>query len=576
MVSGNLLFYIIVAIPSLIWLYVFCRHIFRLARFFQLEGYDTKRYLRWFLKQEREYLYVILNLAGAIIVYSAVLYGVLEKVGQGYEGEFGLATFWGYVLAAFIVSIIQVIVVVLPRKTVKQPFAATQRAMRLLIMATVVGLIASFLIWVLTILLLRQNVPDYDSKLPIYMGGVVGQWLEYALPWAIVIAPVALPLANAINWPLEESIRRYYLRRAKRFLKRSGATVIAITGSYGKTSTKHYLHHILDGHFRVLMTPKSYNTLLGISRVINDVLAKDVSYEYFIVETDAYFVGENARICRLVEPQMGIVMTVGPMHLERLGSMENIAKAQYEVIQSLPPNGIGFFNGDDPAVRDMAGRGYPQTTVMITKQSVPGARLEALNIRMTAEGLDFDVRDNQTGEQRAMHAPLYGDHNVTNILMAAAVARALGMSLGEIGMRVTTLEPAEHRLIRRVMNDGIVLIDDTYSANPVGTQTALGVLALHKDSPHRVVVSSGMFELGPVSDQENRKLGERMAAAATDVILIGAAQTRPVKEGLESAAFPANRLHVVNSLNEAVDVYKQILRPGDALLMLTDLPDLYA
>jgi len=126
------------------------------------------------------------------------------------------------------------------------------------------------------------------------------------------------------------------------------------------------------------------------------------------------------------------------------------------------------------------------------------------------------------------------------------------------------------------MADGIVLIDDTYSANPVGTQTALGVLALHKDSPHRVVVSSGMFELGAASEEENRKLGERMAAAATDVILIGAEQTRPVKEGLEGAAFPAEHLHVVNSLNEAVQVYRQLLHSGDALLMLTDLPDLYA
>ena len=405
---------------------------------------------------------------------------------------------------------------------------------------------------------------------------VLISWCIIVGPFTYVLTRFNLPIANAINWPIEEAFRQYYLSRARRYLKRSGATVIAITGSYGKTSTKHYLNHILEGRFRVLMTPKSYNTLLGISRVINDVLAKDVSYEYFIVETDAYFVGENARICKLVNPQMGMIMTVGPMHLERLGSMENIEKAQYEVIEALPPDGAGFFNGDDPAVRAMAGRGYPQTTITVTKAGVPGARLEALNVRMTAEGLDFDVRDNQTGESRAMHAPLYGDHNVTNILMAAAVAHYLGMSLAEIGMRVTTLEPAEHRLIRRVMPDGIILIDDTYSANPVGTQTALGVLALHTNSLHRVVVSSGMFELGAVSDQENRKLGERIAAVATDAILIGAAQTKAVKEGFVNCNFPPDHLHVVSTLNEAVEIYKGILRPGDALLMLTDLPDTYA
>jgi UDP-N-acetylmuramoyl-tripeptide--D-alanyl-D-alanine ligase len=389
-------------------------------------------------------------------------------------------------------------------------------------------------------------------------------------------AQFLLPLADLINWPIEEAFRQYYLLMARAYLDRSGATVIAITGSYGKTSTKHYLQHILEGKFRSLMTPKSYNTLLGISRVINDVLSKDVSYDYFIVETDAYFVGENARICKLVRPKLGMIMTVGPMHLERLGSMENIAKAQYEVIQALPPGGAGFFNGDDPLVREMADRGYPQTRVVVSQHGVPGANLEALNIRMSAEGLDFDLRDNSSGEGHTVHAPLYGDHNVTNILMAAAVAHHLGMTLAEIGMRVATLQPAEHRLIRRALPDGTVIIDDTYSANPVGTQTALGVLGLHRDSAHRIVVSSGMFELGSLSDEENRKLGERMSEVATDVILIGADQTKPVKQGLEACRFPPDHVHVVNTLNEATTIYKDILRPGDTLLMLTDLPDLYA
>src|SRR5690606_32548244 len=121
---------------------------------------------------------------------------------------------------------------------------------------------------------------------------------------------------------------------------------------------KHYLQHILSGRFRSLMTPKSYNTLMGISKAINETLSGSASYEYFIVEADAYFVGENASICDLVEPVIGVVMTVGPMHLERLGSMEAIVTAQYEIIEALPPDGAGFFNGDDPEVLKMAGRGH--------------------------------------------------------------------------------------------------------------------------------------------------------------------------------------------------------------------------
>src|SRR5258708_39716057 len=136
--------------------------------------------------------------------------------------------------------------------------------------------------------------------------------------------------------------------------------------------------------------------------------------------------------------------------------------------------------------------------------------------------------------------------------MAAAVAHYRGVPMADTGLRVKTVQPADHRLIRRVMPDGIILIDDTYSANPVGTQTALGVLALHTNSPHRVVVSSGMFELGAVSDEENRKLGERIAAVATDAILIGVAQTKAVKEGLVNCNFPPGHLHLVSTLNEEV------------------------
>src|SRR5260221_12333765 len=124
---------------------------------------------------------------------------------------------------------------------------------------------------------------------------------------------------------------------------------------------------------------------------------------------------------------------------------------------------------------------------MLTKTAVPGARIEALNVRMTAGGTDFDVRDNQTNERRPMHTPLYGDHNVTNILMAVAVGRHLGMSLAEIAMRGATLQPAEHRLIRRVMPDGTILIDDTYNAHSGGKQTALRVTALPRDKKHPVL-----------------------------------------------------------------------------------------
>ncbi len=557
------------ALLSILWIALVALRIYRLARYFQLEGYESKRYLRWWLRNPRERRYFLLT------VMALALLAEPARSGFWLFSRLAWAPGAGPVAVLqveFAIAVAVMLFALLPRdRQIKQKFARTQRAMRLLATALIVGA-------ALPILTLLAPVPIYLNRWP-YEMDVMAVLASVLGGVAFVLAPLLLPLANVLLWPVEEAFRRYYLLLAKRNLRRSGATVICITGSYGKTSTKHYLQHILEGRFRSLMTPKSFNTLMGISRVINDVFARDVSYEYFIVEADAYFVGENARICKLVEPQIGMVMSVGPMHLERLGSMENTARAQYEIVEALPPDGVAVFNGDDPQVFEMAGRGYPQTRLIVSQQGAPGARLKALNVRMEADGLHFDVHDTQTGEQRDFHAPLYGTHNVTNILMAAMVAGHLGMSLAEIALRVSTLQPAEHRLIRRALPDGTVIIDDAYSANPVGTQTALEVLALErglKPDGRRVVVSSGMFELGALQDEENRKLGERIAATATDAILIGSRQTVPVKEGLLGKEFPPDRLHVVETLNEAVEVYRRLIRPGDALLMLTDLPDTYA
>jgi UDP-N-acetylmuramoyl-tripeptide--D-alanyl-D-alanine ligase len=160
--------------------------------------------------------------------------------------------------------------------------------------------------------------------------------------------------------------------------------------------------------------------------------------------------------------------------------------------------------------------------------------------------------------------------------MAAAVARHLGLSLEDIAQRAATLEPAEHRLVRRVLPNGVVSIDDAYSANPIGTRQALKVLALHRAQGNNLIVmTSGMVELGPIQDEENHKLGEAIAGTATEVILINDQQTRPVQQGLREAKFPAERMHVVATTTEAIQWMQTHTQSGDAVLIMSDLPDTY-
>ncbi|MDW8298264.1 MAG: UDP-N-acetylmuramoyl-tripeptide--D-alanyl-D-alanine ligase [Anaerolineae bacterium] len=543
------------------WLALTTRRVYYLARYFQLEGYESPRFWRWYMRTRRERRFTALNLAVLLLISLPALLPV--GLFDPKRSEVALL-FLGFTLFFIVALWLR-----LPRDPqVKQPFKRTPRAMRLLITALLLG--AALPVYHHAKLMLSgSDGYAHDLLLLVVVSAVSGM-----LP--ILLAPLLLPLANALMFPYEESRRRYFMRKARQTLHDSGATVIVITGSYGKTSTKHYLHHILNGRFRAYMTPKSYNTLMGISRVVNDEFARDPNYDYFIAEADAYFVGENASICRLVAPRLGAVMSVGPMHLERLGSMENIVKAQYEVIEALPPDGVGFFNGDDPYVLAMAERGYPQTRVIISQRGVRGARFEALNVQFCPDGTAFTVRDNLTGAVCEMFMPLYGETNVTNALMAIAIAAHLGMSLEEIAPRVATLQPAEHRLVRHQLPDGTVIIDDAYSANPVGTKAALDVLALHTHSKRRIVVSAGMFELGAQSESANRALGAHMAAAATDIILISSPQTPAVRAGALAAGFPPERLREVANLEQAVAYYRSILQAGDTLLMLTDLPDTYA
>jgi UDP-N-acetylmuramoyl-tripeptide--D-alanyl-D-alanine ligase len=295
----------------------------------------------------------------------------------------------------------------------------------------------------------------------------------------------------------------------------------------------------------------------------------------------AYVEGEIKRICDLTQPSISIVIEVGPQHLERFGSLDNIAKAKYEIIKALPADGLGIFNWDNPYVREMYERGYPQNRLAVSKTADPahvpanGPRLIASGISETLNGMTFTVTDTHNGHSEVFSTSLLGQHNITNILLAAALAVHEGMSLKDVAWRVRTLQPAESRLVRQTTEQGITIINDAYSANPVGAVEALRVLGMHTQG-RRLLITPGMVELGELMEAENRKLGETAASYATDVILVGEAQTRPIKNGLLSAGFPQQQLQVVNTLAESVTWYQQHLQAGDTVLFLNDLPDTYS
>jgi UDP-N-acetylmuramoyl-tripeptide--D-alanyl-D-alanine ligase len=536
---------------ALVWLGGAILRIYRQARFYQIEEYMSGRYLRWYAAVRDHWLPTRPLVAAVVGVLLSFI--MSESPGSFLPVAIGLAA---AVAASWPPD----------EGEVKKGFRPTARAKRLLgaafVSAGVVMLVA---------LLVLSRLPEM-ARLPGVM--VIGLLI-------LLAAPLWLVLGNLLMTPIEAFFRQRFINRARHVLEEVHPVVIGITGSYGKTSTKTFLAHILNGRYKAYPTPKSYNTLMGVCIAINNDLANDRSVDYFIAEMGAYIPGEIEAICNLTHPSISIVVEVGPQHLERFGSLENIARAKYEIIKALPPDGLGVFNWDNPHVREMYERGYPANRLAVSRQldpaSVPpnGPRFIASDIQETLDALSFIVTDTETSNKEAFITPLLGLHNVTNVLLATAVAVHEGMPLRDIARRVRTLKPAESRLVRQTTPAGITIINDAYSANPVGIVHALRVLSMHQTGK-RLLITPGMVELGPMMESENRKLGEIAAEHATDVILVGAKQTDPVKQGLLSAGFPSDHLLVVNILQDAVNWYQSNLRPGDTVLFLNDLPDTYS
>jgi UDP-N-acetylmuramoyl-tripeptide--D-alanyl-D-alanine ligase len=538
---------------ALIWLGGAWLRVYRQARYYQIEEYKSGRYLRWWLGKRERWLPLRPVIAAGI--GAPLAWALLDVAG---------------LLPAGIVAAAAALIAVWPprRGEIKRPFRRTARATRLLA--------ASF------------GVAIFDLALYSLIAGWIGveppgaQLAVMMLIGLLVFltVPLILMSGNLLMTPFEALLRRRFMERARSILHEINPTVIGITGSYGKTTTKAFVAGLLNGRYKAYPTPKSYNTLMGISLAINNDLADDYSVDYFIVEMGAYVRGEIAAICDLTPPQIGIMVEVGPQHLERFGSLENTAAAKYELIKALPPDGVGVFNWDNSYVREMYERGYPAVRLAVSKTIAPeevpegGPRFVASEIEETLAGLRFTITDTHSSERARIETPVIGAHNVTNLLLAAAVAVHEGMSLSDVAFRARTLQPAESRLVRQTTPQGITIINDAYSANPAGAVSALQVLGLHTGG-RRLLITPGMVELGPLHDQENHRLGELAAGYATDVILVGAEQTRAVAAGLRAADFPAERLQVVTTLSEAVDWYRQHLQPGDAVLFLNDLPDTY-
>lgn len=289
--------------------------------------------------------------------------------------------------------------------------------------------------------------------------------------WAVMI------LAHVMLVPAEKMIQRRYINDAKRIIgSMPDLRVIGITGSYGKTSTKHYLTRILSEEYDVLMTPGSFNTPMGVVRTIREHMKP--YNQVFICEMGAKQVGDIKEICDIVRPQMGVVTAVGPMHLESFKTIDNVCRTKFELVDNLPAGGCAVINNDfEPCAKRTVNN---TKAVRYGISDTKDCDYIATDIRYSPQGSKFAICG-PDGFRIELETRLIGECNISDILAAVVIALQLGISAEKIRYAVATINQVEHRLSMKQTPGGVTIIDDAFNSNPAGSKMAVDVLAQFKD-----------------------------------------------------------------------------------------------
>lgn len=381
------------------------------------------------------------------------------------------------------------------------------------------------------------------------------------LPAVALVLPLLLPVvidgSLAVLGPWEHRRGNVWIRQAASRIAEVGPEVVAITGSYGKTSTKGVLAHLLAGTRAVLPSPASFNNRMGLARSVNEHLSPGV--EVFIAEMGIYGPGEIREMCTFVPPDVAVITAIGPVHLERMRTEENIAAAKREILERAP---VAVLQTDHPLLEQIAREEESRRRVVrcsILRTDADVAVLE--DGRVLVQGRVVGV----VGDIGAAHR--------SNLACALGAVLALGVDPRAVAPRIADLPATPHRRAVGKSERGFTIVDDTYNSNPAGARAALEVLAsVAKPPATRVVVTPGMVELGPRQREENARFAAEAVKAATHLVVVGHTNRRALLEG--AAGGPAEVM-VVPSRRNAVEWVREHLGEGDAVLYENDLPDHY-
>lgn len=506
------------------------RRLLTYLHIYQQEEYQPIRFIKWLWRTQS----YDRKLSIAILVLGAV----------------ELFIRLNYEIAAACLSALFVLSAILekdPRQRSKKKLVMTPRATRIFACAFVVSVAIAFLYTL-------PGVPTIGWLIPVHA------------------VPFSLTLANLVLTPYERTVQKRYWKEAHTKLLALKPTVVGITGSYGKTSTKHMLGHILGVQASTLITPGSVNTPMGIARIVREQLGPH--HRFFVCEMGAYGPGSIARLCKLAPPQIGAITAIGMAHYERFKSLETVAETKFELAEAVAKNGGQVVVHEQalpfPAAQEFA---REHSTNLIAVGGGEAAALRILRAAQEANGIAAEVE--WQGRRYALRAPIYGEHHIGNMAVAFATACALGISPDDAALALRSISQISHRL---EVGEGFAqsrLIDDAYNSNPAGFASALRLLnQLRVNGGRRILVTPGMVELGELHNSEHRIIG-KLAGECADVLLpvvperiaeltLGFRENNP-----NGVVVPCANFHHARRWLEAN------IRKEDVVLMENDLPDLY-
>lgn len=523
--------YIIFALASFLF-FAYKRTIFY-SLFFQQERYSTKSFMKFIFHK-----YQLIDKKLSIILFFYTIFATGTKI---------------YLLDIIIMSSLFLLFGILtPNPSsgfVKKKIDFTKRLKRILGVSFIYNIFFATLFFFYTYKLETKGIYCFCE----IMGYMI---------LLIQILPLTLILSNITLFPLELYTKHKYISEAKSKLGKLKPIVIGITGSFGKTSTKNILNHILSSVSTSMTTKRSINTLMGITQVIREELKP--AYKYFIVEIGTSNKGRIKKICNLVKPEYGILTAIGSAHFENFKSKDAIAKEKFDLIKSVKSrNGKYIIN---PSLVD---------DKYIKKYKADKLKFSVNDISISTLGISFKLDYDKNIYN--ISAPIFGIHQAENISLAFIMALNLGIPGDTIIASLRTLPQTEHRLEVKPQPNGTIIIDDAFNSNISGFKSALDTLSiLAKEKKGRaILITPGMVELGTEHDIQHKEVAVKALDTCDIVIAVVPERIKSFIDTFKKDKKPSQEIIVVNNLKEAQEWLGLNIKTNDVVLYENDLPDIF-